>query len=135
MEHVISNEQSVISVPDPSCPYDDDDPDSPDCTCLAIPNPRPDPMFDRYVTVAATFTMQPCGCQVRALFGPGGKMGGPMKDWKMYQQEVPEAGITCPQCGRTSYSPDDVREGYCGHCHDWTSPGSKGGGTDGPLRH
>ena len=28
--------------------------------------------------------------------------------------------ITCPRCGRTSYHPDDVREGYCGNCHDWT---------------
>lgn len=28
--------------------------------------------------------------------------------------------ITCPVCGRTSYNPNDVREGYCGHCHAWT---------------
>ncbi len=27
---------------------------------------------------------------------------------------------TCPRCGRTSHHPDDVREGYCGACHDWT---------------
>jgi ribosomal protein L37E len=30
--------------------------------------------------------------------------------------------ITCPRCGRTSHHPDDVREGYCAACHDWTSP-------------
>jgi hypothetical protein len=30
--------------------------------------------------------------------------------------------ITCPECGWTSYNPNDVREGYCGHCHDFTSP-------------
>jgi ribosomal protein L37E len=30
--------------------------------------------------------------------------------------------ITCPRCGRTSAHPDDIREGYCGNCHDWTSP-------------
>lgn len=29
--------------------------------------------------------------------------------------------ITCPVCGRTSWNPNDVREGYCGHCHAWTS--------------
>lgn len=91
VEHVISNPQSVISVPDPGCPYDDDDPDSPDCTCLAVPDPCPDPMFDQHVPVAATFTMQPCGCKVRASIG-GGKTGGPMKDWKVYRQEVPEPG-------------------------------------------
>lgn len=26
----------------------------------------------------------------------------------------------CPRCGRTSHNPNDVREGYCGNCHDWT---------------
>jgi hypothetical protein len=30
--------------------------------------------------------------------------------------------ITCPDCDRTSWNPDDVREGYCGNCHDWTTP-------------
>lgn len=29
-------------------------------------------------------------------------------------------GITCPRCGLTSWNPNDVTEGYCGHCHDWT---------------
>lgn len=28
--------------------------------------------------------------------------------------------FTCPRCGRTSYHPVDVSEGYCGACHDWT---------------
>lgn len=27
----------------------------------------------------------------------------------------------CPRCGLTSHHPNDVAEGYCGHCHDWTS--------------
>ncbi len=30
--------------------------------------------------------------------------------------------ITCPTCGRTSHNVNDVREGYCGNCHDWTTP-------------
>lgn len=30
--------------------------------------------------------------------------------------------ITCPRCGATSYNRDDIREGYCGACHDWTGP-------------
>jgi ribosomal protein L37E len=29
--------------------------------------------------------------------------------------------ITCPRCGRTSWHPRDIEEGYCGHCHDWTA--------------
>lgn len=30
--------------------------------------------------------------------------------------------FTCPRCGRTSHNLMDVKEGYCGHCHDWTGP-------------
>jgi hypothetical protein len=30
--------------------------------------------------------------------------------------------ITCPRCQRTSHNPNDVLEGYCGNCHDWTTP-------------
>jgi len=32
-----------------------------------------------------------------------------------------QESITCPVCGRTSYNPTDIREGYCGACNDWTS--------------
>jgi hypothetical protein len=27
--------------------------------------------------------------------------------------------ITCPQCGRTSYNPNDVEQRYCGACHQY----------------
>jgi len=30
------------------------------------------------------------------------------------------SSITCPVCDMTSYNPNDIREGYCGNCHDWT---------------
>lgn len=26
----------------------------------------------------------------------------------------------CPRCGATSYNPDDIANGYCGACRDWT---------------
>lgn len=29
--------------------------------------------------------------------------------------------ITCPECGRTSYHPEDVKQGYCGACNWFTS--------------
>jgi hypothetical protein len=32
--------------------------------------------------------------------------------------------ITCPRCAMTSYNPNDIRQGYCGNCHDWTQPGA-----------
>lgn len=33
-----------------------------------------------------------------------------------------EPSITCPKCFLTSYSTSDIAEGYCGNCHDWTTP-------------
>lgn len=35
---------------------------------------------------------------------------------------VDRPSITCPRCTRTSYHLTDIREGYCGACHDWTTP-------------
>lgn len=34
--------------------------------------------------------------------------------------------ITCPVCHMTSHHPMDVRTGYCGNCHEYTSAGSDG---------
>lgn len=28
-----------------------------------------------------------------------------------------EPSWTCPDCGRTTHSPQDIRNEYCGHCH------------------
>lgn len=28
--------------------------------------------------------------------------------------------ITCPRCGLSSSNPNDVANGYCGNCHDFT---------------
>jgi hypothetical protein len=36
--------------------------------------------------------------------------------------EAVTPSITCPVCGMTSYNPNDIREGYCGNCADWTTP-------------
>lgn len=30
--------------------------------------------------------------------------------------------ITCPQCRKTSYHPKDIEHGYCGYCHEYTTP-------------
>lgn len=29
--------------------------------------------------------------------------------------------ITCPECQMKSYNPNDIKQGYCGNCHWWTS--------------
>lgn len=31
-----------------------------------------------------------------------------------------QPSITCPVCGMVSYNDGDIREGYCGNCHEWT---------------
>jgi len=33
----------------------------------------------------------------------------------------PQPSITCPICGRTSYNPTDIKEGFCGYCCEWTN--------------
>lgn len=38
--------------------------------------------------------------------------------------------ITCPQCAMTSYNPNDIREKYCGNCHQYhDTMGGSGHGT------
>lgn len=36
--------------------------------------------------------------------------------------DYPWPSITCPVCRMTSYNPNDIVYGYCGNCHDYTSP-------------
>ena len=57
--------------------------------------------------------------------------------WAITALDVtPPASVTCPRCGRTSHHPADVAHGYCGACHDWTSPPRAASGpyNPGPLR-
>jgi hypothetical protein len=39
--------------------------------------------------------------------------------WRAVSSDAPS--ITCPVCGRTSYHPTDVEEGWCGACHGATA--------------
>ena len=95
---------------------------------LGCGNPQGDgPLFFFVPVTGGAVRVPVCamhGERLAYLYGPDGGGTGT-------QAQV----ITCPRCERTSHSRDDVREGYCGHCHDWTSPGSKGGRADGPLGH
>lgn len=29
--------------------------------------------------------------------------------------------FTCPRCGAISYNANDIKQSYCGACHDWTT--------------
>lgn len=35
-------------------------------------------------------------------------------------EEANPERFTCPKCDTTSYNPNDIAEGYCGACHDFT---------------
>jgi len=41
----------------------------------------------------------------------------PFPVWRYQSTTEQRPSITCPNCGRTSYHPEDVRLRYCGHCH------------------
>jgi ribosomal protein S27AE len=47
------------------------------------------------------------------------------------------ASITCPKCGAVSYSVNDIKHGYCGRCHDFTTEDAQMvlGGSTAPWTH
>lgn len=54
----------------------------------------------------------------------------PYAEFVPTQPLVPvRTSFTCPQCGAVSHHPRDIKEGYCGRCHDYT------GGFGGWPRH
>jgi hypothetical protein len=76
---VRDNPTAVISIHNPACPYDEDDPDSPDCICTTVINPAPDPLWDEEIVVGYLFTIDPCGHQTQQKI-------------RFYQQTVPARG-------------------------------------------
>ena len=57
---------------------------------------------------------------------PGGAvtMRSPVADADTHLLELLRAdrgtpSITCPKCSRTSYSPGDIENRYCGNCHEY----------------
>jgi hypothetical protein len=44
-------------------------------------------------------------------------------DWVFIMSIAPQRrvpSITCPVCKKTSYHPEDIKQGYCGNCHAFT---------------
>ena len=37
------------------------------------------------------------------------------------RQLLAQPSIMCPRCGMESFNPNDIEQGYCGHCCWWTS--------------
>ncbi|HEY2309450.1 MAG TPA: hypothetical protein VGI05_26530 [Streptosporangiaceae bacterium] len=47
------------------------------------------------------------------------------ESWAFWYDQPPPPGervIICPRCGAVSANANDIKEGYCGACHDWTTP-------------
>ena len=59
--------------------------------------------------------------QIEARAEAQREAAGPIRGQRALVTIIDEVeSFTCPRCGMTSYNPNDVREGYCGNCHDWT---------------
>lgn len=57
------------------------------------------------------------GHMLHAILNPPGAPGPP------YMHTLTDTpSITCPVCGMTSYNETDIEQGFCGNCHDWTTP-------------
>lgn len=41
-----------------------------------------------------------------------------------HEPDNEQPNIICPDCGWRSYHPDDIKWGYCGRCHAFTSAGT-----------
>lgn len=39
--------------------------------------------------------------------------------WERARKRISPQGFTCPVCHKTSYHPEDVRNQYCGNCHEF----------------
>lgn len=63
--------------------------------------------------------------------GSGPEMSCPACEWcwgadgQPLEPLEPAADVVerfaCPRCGKTSSHPEDVKQGYCGRCHEWTA--------------
>jgi hypothetical protein len=62
-------------------------------------------------------------CSIRAAIATGEEI---MVSQAGKAAEDIRGGVTCPRCGKTSHSHQDIASGYCGNCHDWTSNGYHG---------
>lgn len=62
-------------------------------------------------TVAFTIGVKQMNLLVEALGNAADEVG----------ESLVHPAFTCPRCQRSSYSPIDLVEGYCGACHDWTA--------------
>lgn len=46
-------------------------------------------------------------------------LGGPYVKMVLVHQDNHEPAIRCLACGATSYNPHDLRNRYCGRCHQF----------------
>lgn len=56
-----------------------------------------------------------------ALFRAHGIVTRPTRNQRVQAAIAAGEAIRCPECQMVSWNPNDVREGYCGNCHQWTS--------------
>ena len=62
-------------------------------------------------------TVYECPSHALRLYGVGYRLACAHE---RHQGEAKVKAVICPRCRWVSFNPDDIREGYCGNCHDWT---------------
>ena len=57
--------------------------------------------------------------QIRNDGWPKGGAGAEVGSAEKAIEHVCHPSIVCPQCGKRSYHPEDVKQAYCGNCHQF----------------
>ena len=89
--------------------------------------PNPDERYQIVVTHRAVHDAIIRALGPNAVLAPMPSAEDDLPTYGVVPRVVVEASsFTCPSCGRTSYHPEDVANGYCGACHAFTgTPGAR----------
>ena len=71
-------------------------------------------LLESFVEVITTMDVKVCETAMRAR-----KRGEELAAAEAAAQASGHPHITCPKCGMTSYNANDIRERYCGNCHQF----------------
>ena len=94
---------------------------------VAAGPPNPDEGYQIVVTHRAVHDAIIRALGPNAVLAPMPSAEDDLPTYGVVPRVVVEASsFTCPSCGRTSYHPEDVANGYCGACHAFTgTPGAR----------
>lgn len=80
----------------------------------------PEPDHDPTCPTQATRHLTSCECGAADRILAEWRRVNEAKLERLAKARADLESFTCPDCGRTSYHPEDRRFGYCGACHAYT---------------